>query len=251
MHTKLLQSLGLDSREVKLYQVIFKAKEITPTDLAKEANIKRTSAYSMARGLVEKGLVLENATKRPRTFSVAGSDEVAAAIEIEKKRSEERQELLSEIGALVDKEESSENYPVPLIRFIEENRVLSHMSSRIGTWTASMCAKDTTFWGYQDPTLLDTYESWIGDFWKQAPENFEVKLLTNNQESEKKISGKYKRRFTKFWSAAQNFNSTTWIMGDYVVILNTKQHPYYLIEIEDAFMAHDQREVFRGLWDVV
>ena len=251
MESKLLSALGLSAKEIKLYQAIFKAKEINPTALAKAVGIKRTTAYSMARSLVEKGLVIEDGTRRPRVFTIARSEEIQNTIDSEKKRTEERQALLSQLSAEVSKQEAEETYPVPHIRFVEEHKIEQFLNQRIVEWNTSMETTDPVFWGYQDPSFLEHYESWIKKYWDYAPKHFEVKLLTNHETSEKKITGKYERRHTKFWGEATHFISTTWIIGDYVVIINTKKHPFYLIEIHDKLMSHDQREVFRGLWGMV
>ena len=251
MNTKLLRSLGLAENEIVVYKAIFKDREILPSELAKVTGIKRTTAYSVVHSLVEKGLVIEDTTKRPRTVSLATGGEIENAISIEKKRSQEKQDLLIKLSQEVENREAEESYPVPQIRFVEESKVAQFLNKRIEIWNENMKKVDPVFWGYQDPSLLDNYEGWIKKYWKQAPKNFEVKLLTNDERAERRVSGKYERRHTKFWSATQNFLSTTWVIGDYVIILNTKQHPYYLIEIHDKLIAHDQREVFRGLWNMV
>lgn len=251
MDQKTLTKLGLNEKESKLYEAVVKAKQITPAELAKAIGIKRTTAYSMARGLVEKGLLLEDSTKRPRVFIPAGREEMEMAIDIEKKRSEERQTLLAKLGEQVSQREAEETYPVPQIRFIEEGKIDQFLHQRIREWNKSMEEVDPVFWGYQDPTFLEHYDAWIEKYWEYAPKHFEVKLLTNLATSEKKVSGKYDRRYTKFWGEATDFLSTTWIIGDYIVMINTRTKPFYLVEIHNKLMAHDQREVFKNLWPLI
>lgn len=251
MNEKSLFALGLDKKEVSLYKAVARARMISPSDLAKMIGIKRTTAYSMARGLVEKGLLLEDTTQRPRVFVPAGRDDMIGVVEQEQRRFEERQRLLLQLGEEVSNREAEETYPVPQIRFIQEEKIEPFLNQRIVEWSKSMEEVDPVFWGYQDPTLLEHYEPWIQKYWDYAPKHFEVKLLTNLAAPEKGVAGKYERRFTKFWGGATNFISTTWIIGDYVIILNTRKHPFYLIEIHDKLMAHDQREVFRNLWEMV
>ena len=40
----------------------------------------------------------------------------------------------------------------------------------------------------------------------------------------------------------------TIILEDYIVMASTRQHPFYLVEIHDATLAHNMREVFKKLW---
>ena len=39
--------------------------------------------------------------------------------------------------------------------------------------------------------------------------------------------------------------------GDYIVMIFTKQRPFYLIEIHDVPMAQNMRHLFSGLWKMV
>ena len=251
MDENLLESLGLSTSEIKLYKVVLSKQEIAPAELAKVTGIKRTTSYSIARGLVEKGLLVEDGTKRPRTFLPTRSEDIVRVIEDEKKKLLEKETLLQQLIAEVEKKEADSTYPVPKVRFIEEEKIDAFLHQRSGDWISNMREVDTVFWGFQDPTFLEQFSKWIDWFWKKAPEEVELKLLTNLTISEKSIAGKYERRQTKFWGEATNFQSTTWVIGDYVVILNTRKKPFYLIEIHDKLMAHDQREVFRNLWEMV
>jgi hypothetical protein len=77
-------------------------------------------------------------------------------------------------------------------------------------------------------------------------------LLSNRAEAEVQFAKTaVTQRVVKFWGEATNFISTTWVIGDYVIIINTRNQPFYLIEIHDKLMAHDQREVFKNLWSLV
>jgi hypothetical protein len=46
-----------------------------------------------------------------------------------------------------------------------------------------------------------------------------------------------------------NFSATTWVTGEYVIMLYTQQHPHYLIEIHDARFSQNMRELFKQLWE--
>lgn len=47
-----------------------------------------------------------------------------------------------------------------------------------------------------------------------------------------------------------NFTATTWICGDSQIMISTRQHPFYLVEIHDKTMAHNTKEIFRKLWNL-
>ncbi len=251
MDRSLLKALGLQDKEISLYSAVMKAGRITPAALAKAIGVKRTTGYSMARNLVEKGLLVEDATRRPRVFTLAGPEAIKGAIVLEKKRSDERQELLTRLSAEVSKRNAETAYPVPQVRFVEEGKIEKFLYDQLAVWHTSMTEKDGIWWGFQDHTLVDEYFEWIKWTWKFPGKKWEAKMLTNRSVTEVKLSGRYPARGVKFWGEATSFISTTWIIGDYVVMINTRQKPYYLVEIHSALLAHDQREVFRNLWPLV
>lgn len=252
MDAALLSALGLSDGEARLYRAVLKAGEITPAALAKASGMKRTTAYSAARGLAEKGLLVENASRRPRVFSPAAPEDIALVIETEKKRSAERQALLAKLSDSVSLQNAEKDYPVPKIRFIEEGRLKEFFREAFQRWNASMHETgEHEFWGFQDATLVEHYEDQLHYWWKIAPKEFSTRILTNLGAAEKRLSAQYDQRIVKYWGEATNFLSSTWVTGDYVTLLNTRQRPHYAIEIHSRILAHDQREVFRNLWPLV
>lgn len=255
MDEKILISLGLNKGEINIYEAIVKAKEISSVELAKVTGIKRTTVYSIARSLIEKGLIFEDSLKRPKVFVASGSEEINAEIELEKKRSDERQKMLTELGLAVDKQGASETLPVPTVRFIEETKIESYLKKNASVWVQnSIEQNEFTWWGWQDHTFVEHYGDWIEWYWERWDEKMDLRLLSNRASVEvefaKKNAHRTKRNI-KFWGEALNFYSSTWVAGDYIVMINTRSRPFYLVEIRDKLMAHDQREIFKNLWDMI
>lgn len=253
MKDSLLASLGLSPNEVRVYNSVLKLGEVTPAALAKATGIKRTTAYSIARGLAEKGLLVEDTTRRPRTFTGATPSQVRDLLRVDKKRIEERGELLKTLADELQNRASKSTYSVPTVRFIEEGKIDDFMRHQTTLWDKSIAETgETTWWGFQDHTFVEEYSDWILWYWNRFPEGVDLKLLSNRAEVEVKFAPKIgERRQIKFWGEATNFHSTTWAIGDYLVLINTRVHPFYLVEIHDKLLAHDQREVYRNLWPLV
>jgi len=251
MDDKVLTALGLNAREIKVYRVVVRAGEIDPASLSKHAGIKRTSAYAIAGGLIEKGLLIEDSTKRPRIFLPASPKDIEHLTAEERKRLHARETLYKRLASDLATSESAKTYPVPQIRFIESEKIERFLYAETPKWIESLLNEDSTWWGFQDHTLIDHFRKWIDWQWKQEPELQQVKLLSNKSLSELRVKGKYPNRKIKFWDKADNFISTTWVAGDYVIMINTRREPFYLVEIHDATFAHDQREVFKNLWSLI
>ena len=252
MDEKLLSSLGLNVKEIRIFKAILKLRELSPAAISKSVGIKRTTCYSLARGLVEKGFLVEHSSKRPRTFSIAPARHLDVALESEKKQLAAREKALKRFTSELSRATADESYPVPQIRFVEEQKMEQFLNSQSFKWDESMLKSDATFWGFFDPSYLEAFPRAIERYWKQAPKSITLKMFSNRSGAplEAKIARKYPRRIIKVWDKA-NFDSAIWVMGEYVLIMNTRHHPFYLTEIHDATFAHDMREVFKNLWPLV
>jgi sugar-specific transcriptional regulator TrmB len=139
-------------------------------------------------------------------------------------------------------------YTIPKIVFKAQEEVEAHLYEQTPKWDESILKYDGTWWGFQDHTFVQHYEKWIDWYWeKGGNKNTSLKLISN-EVAEQIKKKKFERRQISFWKESHNFKTTTWILGDYVVMIVTNQRPHYLVEIHDATLAHDQREVFKGIW---
>jgi predicted transcriptional regulator len=255
MDLSVLEPLDLNKSEMALYKAVLKAGQVTPAEVAKVTNLKRTTAYNIARSLVEKGLLVEDATRRPAVFTLADAEQVLTQISKEKKLLEEREQSYQKVAAEISKLTAGKEYVVPTVRFVEEHKIDDFMRKQSLVWDKNMLdIGEPTWWGFQDHTFVEHYGSWIEWYWQRWNEKMDLKLLSNGAKSEVDFAKKNKhlsRRNIKFWGEALDFYSTTWVVGDYVIMINTRTKPFYLVEIKDKLMAHDQREVFRNLWEMV
>ena len=253
MDDKLLTSLGLNAKELKLYKAVMRAGDINPAELAKLIKIKRTTCYSIARGLVEKGFLIENTMKRPCTFSLASPSDIENIISDEMKQFTVREKTLKQFASELSRATAGESYSIPQIRFTEEEKIAQFLVKQFDTWNKSLLESDSTWWGFQDHTYVEVFAKEIERYWKHAPSTISLKLLSNEValEAESQLVNKYPRRQIKYWNKATNFLSSTWIVGEYIIMVNTRRRPYYLTEIHDATLANDMREVFKNIWSLV
>jgi hypothetical protein len=142
-------------------------------------------------------------------------------------------------------------FDIPRIRFVEEADLEKYLYQRVDEWNKSIAATDKIWWGFQDHTFVDNYKQWIVDWYKTSgSKDLQANLLTNRSETEKAMAKlDKKQRHARFWKKDLNFTSTLWANGDYLVMIYTNEHPFYLIEIHNAVLAHNLREVFKNLWE--
>jgi sugar-specific transcriptional regulator TrmB len=251
MITPLLMQLGLNQKESRIYLHILNHGRITPAEIAKQTKINRATVYSIAKSLVTKGLITEDLGGKAVHFLPIPVDELRHIVKKEEVELREREQLLNKLISELSAIRPTIDSPIPKIRFIEEKNIDDHLKKQSPVWNKSLSERDRIWWGFQDHTFVDHYEKWIDWYWHYAPKEISLRLLSNISDTEKRMEGRHERRQIRFWDKADQFTATTWIIGDYVIMISTREHPFYLVEIHDKTMAHNMRDVFRNLWEIV
>lgn len=252
MLEKILKDLKLGDKEEKIYRLILERGKVAPSVISRLTHINRTTVYSCAKELKDRGLILEDIGGKTIYYTPARGEELEKVIKKEKEKFDEKISTIKKLQSELVSLPESKNYSIPKIRFIDEVDIESYLNESLSKWYESMQKIDTTWWGFQDHTFVEKFEKWIDHSWKIAPKEIDLKLLTNGSDIEKKMKDKKyaERRNVRFFPKSE-FSATQWVMGDYIIFLITKEHPYYMIEIRDAVIAENTRELFKKLWKIV
>lgn len=250
MIEEVLNQLGLGNKEQIIYKLILEHGKIAPALLSRFAKINRTTVYSVAKELKEKGLIVEDLGGRTLYYLPTRQNELEKIIEVEKEKTKNKITSIKELQNILKNIPESTTYSVPKIRFIDEIDLEKYLYEVTPRWYESMGENNTTLWGFQDYSFVEKFEKWIDWNWKKAPEKYDLKLLTNESNIESKMKNKEysNRRHIKYWNTDE-FSATQWVIGSYVIIIITKQRPFYLIEINDTVMAHNMKNLFKTIWE--
>lgn len=250
MIEKVLNQLGLGNKEQVVYKLILEYGKIAPALLSRLAKINRTTVYSVAKELKEKGLIVEDLGGKTLYYMPAREHELEKVAKAKQEEAAKKVDSIRELQEFLKNVPESKTYSVPKIRFVDEIDLEKYLYEATPRWVESQKAVDTTWWGIQDHTFVEHFKDWIVWFWKQAPKEIDLKLFSNDSaiESDMKIE-KIDRRQIRFWKEGNHLTGTQWVVGDYIILVITKQRPFYLVEIRDSVMAHNMREVFRTLWE--
>jgi len=251
MNTDPLAALGFTENETKIYVGILQKGRVSPANLAKTTGLNRTTVYSVAKVLLKKGIIAEDLAG-PTAYLVARPPQDLRELVAQEEReiAEKKRNVESAIEQL-DQLAQEAGVNIPKVVFIAEHELDRYLYRQTPTWVASLSSRDGVWWGFQDPSLVATYQEWIDWYWKKYGKepNLSLNLLTSQGQVEDTMRTKgYDKRKVKFWSKAQDFTSTTWVVGDYVIMIYTRKSPHYLVEIHDAAMAQNMRELFKGIW---
>lgn len=250
MIEKTLNSLGLGNKEIAIYKLILEHGKIAPGVLSRLAKINRTTVYSVAKELKDKGLIIEDLGGKTLYYLPSREQELEKIIKKDQENLKEKQSSIRELQEFLKNAPGSKTYSVPKIRFVDETDIQDYLQSESPKWNESMLATDTTWWGFQDHSFVEEFEGWITWYWKIAPKEIDLKLFSNDKEIEGHMAKKnLDRRKIRFWNGTNDFTATQWVVGSYIIMIVTNQKPYYLVEIHDSVMAHNMREVFKKLWE--
>lgn len=234
-----LQKLGLGEKEIELYLAILQKGRVPVPEVSKITGINRTTVYSLAKILEKKGFIIVDLGERPNVLMAIPPDELRTLATRQKNIIEN---LIPELHAI----SKETGFSVPKIKFVPEVDLEGYLYSEADRWDKSMAEIDKILWGFQDPTFAPKYKKWI-DWYYTRPhtKDFRVKIITN---SEEKNMPKMAQRELMYLGDQFDFNSALWVRGHYIVMVSYKEKPNYLIEIYDKRLAHNLRELFKGVW---
>lgn len=246
-----LKKLGLNDKETEIYLTLIKNGAVSPTDLAKMTKINRATIYSSAKNLQNKGLIIEDVSSTKTVFTPAPAEQLDQIIKRGEKELEEKKGVIQNVIDELNLITSQNNYPVPKIRFVDETNLENFIHENMEKWIQSMRKSDSTWWGTQDHTFSSNFTEFNDWYWKRPyVSGIGMHLVTNEDGIEKVLEKKYQRkerdvRFTE----SMNITSSVWVGGEYLIMIVTRNRPFYLFEIHDAALADNMREVFKNTWE--
>lgn len=248
----LLKDLGLHEKQIRTYLTLYERGKTTPADLSVATGINRTTTYTIAKELIEKGLVANDLGSKKHYLVALPPESLAAMVKKEETELKKRKVVADQAANELRKLTRNVKHTIPKIHFVYEVDLESFLHKQVGAWCESAMRYDAAWWGFQDATLLKCYGKWIRDFWpKYSSDKLTVRLLTNESKFEEEMrAAKPANRITKFWGE-DSFSATTWVVGDYLVLIVTNQKPHYLVQIHDAKLCENMRGLFRGIWKTI
>jgi len=249
-----LKEIGLTEKESSVYLCVLEYQKILPAKVSKLTGINRPTVYSVAKELIKKGLIAEDQASKSKYLVSLGAKSLETFVNTKelnlRKLKQEVPEIISELNKLPKKGK----YSIPKIRFVEEDGLKDFLINQSHSWAKSVLNSDNTWWGFQDHTLLEHYQNWADHFWNSFSKDITLNLLTNEKPIETEVmsekSYKYQRNI-KYWKDSSDFTATHVVAGDYILMIMTKEHPHYLIEIHDRIMADNLRKLFKAIWRIV
>jgi len=245
-----LSDLGLNPKEIEVYLTLLEQGKTTPTTLSKITKINRATIYNITKSLISKGIIAEDTSGKVTYFIPLPLSNLEQIIARPMRELQDKQVLVQKAIDELSTLSVKSNYPVPKIRFVEEQDLENFLYENIEKWQKSVIEVDQTWWGIQDYTFIESYRKFNDWYWKQPfSKNVNMYQIGNDTEAEREALKRYEKdnRDVRF-SSDINFSSSIWVGGDYLIMIMTRQHPHYLVEIHDKTLAYNMSAVFKKLW---
>ncbi len=252
MILSILKDLGFSEKEATIYQTIYEQGHINPSQISVSTGINRSTVYSVLKDLTDKGVVSEDHTKKQTMFIALPLNSLENMINREERLLQEKRLLVEQAVKELIKLDRKTSISEPKMTFVFEENFNDFLYQQTPEWNKSTMRRGGIWWGFQSPSFAKTYQKWIDWFWKEsADERLILKILTNESIIENEMEKRgYNRRLIRYWNGGSNFTASTWISGDYIIMAMTDQKPHYLVQIHDEVLAHNMREMFKGLWEI-
>ncbi len=254
MVTELLTQLGLTEKETLIYLAILQLGKATPSAISRKTKVNRTTVYSVAKELIKKGLITEDLGSMPSVLVALPPQNLREIVSRQEREIKEKANIIDKLVPELFSFSQETQYSIPRIKFTTEEDLTEYMKKQRLVWDEAIKKYDNTMWGFQDETFAEHYKGYIDWHWNNVMTSNDMKLriLANKTPIEENLAQKgYERREIKYWKGAQGFTASTWVWGDYIIMAVTNQRPHYIVEIYDSVLAHNMRELFKGIWDSV
>ncbi len=245
-----LAQLGLTPNEREVYFKILEGGKVAAARVSDLTGVNRTTVYSIAKKLSKLGLVTIDIGNKVRYFVAESPDNIKKMIAREETEINTKKAIAEQLATELAKLTNNTNYSIPHIKVVEEADLSDYLYKQYPQWGQSGMAIDNTWWGFHDHSFTETYGKWIDWSWKNGPEGVKVKFLTNDAKAEKEKSDKHAERQIRVWQNDQGFDVSLWIIGDYIIMVKSRERPHYLVEIHDKVLARNLRTLFQGVWQL-
>src|ERR1035437_9835201 len=140
MLEKTLNQLGLGNKEIAVYKLILEHGKIAPALLSRLAKINRTTIYSVAKELKDKGLIVEDLGGKTLYYLPSRGFELEKLVRAEKGKAHQKEKSIRELQELIKNAPESKTYSVPKIRFVDEADIQDYLYEATPRWNESILA---------------------------------------------------------------------------------------------------------------
>jgi sugar-specific transcriptional regulator TrmB len=240
---KQLEDLDLSKNEARVYLALLELGPSTMTEIARIANINRTTGYPILESLANKGLVNFIGETKIQKFAAENPEKVIAFLE---KKIKEDQEKLKQAQVLLPELFSAYNLKEkPKVKFYEGVDRLKEAFEDTLTAKSEILAYAVG----TDMFKTVSREYFANYSKKKVEKNIKVRVIAPNDEESKAVVVKDKEELRESLLIPKDkfyFSIETNIYNNKILIISWKEKFAVIIESEE--IANSQRKIFELSW---
>ncbi|MBL7661970.1 hypothetical protein JNK13_04370 [bacterium] len=245
-----LRELGFSANEIQIYLDLLEVGKATAQNLAKRNKLPRTTAYSVLEGLTKRGVVSTEKKGQSSFFIANAPSSLFAMIEDQEEVFMRKKKAATDLQKTLEPIFKRTILNLPKLRFFEgKANVHAMLYELFPVWQESIMRTDKTWWGFQDHTFVVQYPDWLKYTWDKRKPGEIYRAISNDAAPERELRGKIKERTVKYLQdSPEVFESTIWAIGDYLVLISSRNRPHYALNIKDQALAQGLRQIFKSFW---
>ncbi len=240
--TKILEKTGLRTTEAKVYMASLELGAASVSNIAKEANIKRTTVYPALKSLIEKGLMNSTVTGIKQSYEATSPDKLERFVDDQKKIVTD---AIPDFMSLYTKELGSGE--MKRYKGVAGMRqAFKYVLSELKPGDEYLFISDSDKWINLDPEFLTHYVDERAKLkLKQRGLVHDTTGVINKLRMQQDPNIQIKRLPDKY-----DFRSNIMITSELVIIQKLVE-PMEVTTIKDKNIADFQRDIFNILWEEV
>src|SRR3990167_6434552 len=244
---KILTDIGLSEKEAKIYLALLVLEAATANEIAKKADINRTSAYDVLEILIKRGVVSKYKKKSRTFFNVSDPKKLITYLEHEKADHEKTIEKQKQAVADALPELISLQQPLstrPKVQFFDGEKGMRE------AYEDTLTAKGGILAYANVQTMHEGLPNFFPEYYKRRTEAkvFIKAMMPKNALSlERGIRDREEIRQSKFIPEGQEFSPEVNIYNNKVLIASWKEKMAVIVESKE--FADLMRLTYQLLWD--
>lgn len=237
--------LNLEPKEIKFFESSFFLGPSTIQEITKHAKLERSTAYLIARQLIEKGLIEEDFKHYRKTLVAVSPTKLLTLLKAKTRRlSRQEIELEEKLPELLAATNTSSNIP--------KVKVYTGNSGLLSIWQDILTIKqEILLWTNQETEhrffTPENHQKFITD---RVNKHIPMKVLAvNNTKGQSLIkTDKQTLRETKLIPESTIFSAETYIYGNKLAIIDYNED-IFVVSIENEQIAVSQKALFLLQWN--
>ena len=134
MINQYLQQLGFSDKEIAVYLCVLESGKLAARAVSRITKINRTTVYSVAKELINKGVLQEDLGGANRYYTALPPEELRSLYKIQEKELNKKKTIIEEAIKELVVLPKSKQYSVPKIRFIDEPHMNDFLFKQLPIW---------------------------------------------------------------------------------------------------------------------